>query len=549
MANSYPFSRRRFVAAAGGAVAGLVTGPALFGTDGARAVPDAAGQAPLPADLFTLGVASGEPAPDGVVLWTRLAPRPTTGGGMPDRVVPVTWEVAEDERFQRVRRRGVEPAVPRLGHAVHAEIGGLRPGREYFYRFRCGGQVSPVGRTRTAPAPGARVDRLRFAFASCQDFQAGLYTAYQHLAAEDLAFVAFLGDYIYESRPNPLTIRRHEGTDEPYSLADYRNRHAQYKSDRDLQAAHAAAPWIVTLDDHELDNNWADEIPQDPHLQTPEAFRARRIAALQAYYEHMPLRRSSVPNGLDMRLYRRLTFGRLAAVHVLDTRQYRSDQPATLAEAEDPTRSMTGAEQERWLRRGMSRSGARWNLLANQVMWATNDRTAGPGQTFDFDNWDGYRAQRRRLLEFFGRVDNPVVLTGDRHATWVCDLRPDFDQPSTPAVGAELTGTSISSGGNPNRAAFHATYDPIKAESPHWKYIDNRRGYMVCDVTRDSLVASLRVVDTVWAPTATIATAARFQVVDGVGGIEVLDHDAAPLRTTAPAESPRYQVADDQPQR
>ncbi len=526
MANSYPFSRRRFVAVAGGAVAGLVTGPALLGTDGARAVPDAAGQVPLPADLFTLGVASGEPAPDGVVLWTRLAPRPTTGGGMPDRVVPVTWEVAEDERFHRVRRRGVEPALPRFGHAVHAEVGGLRPGREYFYRFRCGGQVSPVGRTRTAPAPGARVDRLRFAFASCQDFQAGHYTAYQHLAAEDLAFVAFLGDYIYESRPNPLAIRKHEGTDEPYSLVDYRNRHAQYKTDRDLQAAHAAAPWIVTLDDHELDNNWADEIPQDPDLQTPEAFRARRIAALQAYDEHMPLRRSSVPNGLDMRLYRRLRFGQLAAVHVLDTRQYRSDQPATLAEAEDPARTMTGAEQERWLRRGMSRKDARWNLLANQVMWATNDRTAGPGQTFDFDNWDGYRAQRRRLLEFFGRVDNPVVLTGDRHATWVCDLRPDFDQPSTPAVGAELTGTSISSGGNPNRAAFHATYDPIKAESPHWKYIDNRRGYMVCDVTRDSLVASLRVVDTVWAPTATITTAARFQVVDGVGGIEVLDHDA-----------------------
>ncbi len=548
MTLSYPFSRRRFVAAAGGAVAGLVAGPALLGPDGAHAVPDAAGHEPLPADVFTLGVASGEPEPDGVVLWTRLAPAPVAGGGMPDRAVLVLWEVAEDERFRRVRRRGVELARPRLGHSVHAEVEGLRPGREYFYRFRAGGQVSPVGRTRTAPAPGARTDGLRFAFASCQDFSAGAYTAYQHLAAEDLAFVAFLGDYIYESRPNPNAARLHEGTDEPYTLENYRNRHAQYKTDRDLQAAHAAAPWIVTLDDHELDNNWADEIPQDPHLQTPEAFRARRIAALQAYYEHMPLRRASVPRGLDMRLYRRLTFGGLVALHVLDTRQYRGDQPATLAEADDPTRSMTGDEQERWLRRGMKRSGARWNLLANQVMWATNDRAAGPAQTFDFDNWDGYRAQRRRLLEFFGQVDNPVVLTGDRHATWVCDLRPDFDQPSTPAVGAELTGTSISSGGNPNRAAFHATYDPIKAESPHWKYIDNRRGYMLCDVTRDSLVASLRVVDTVWAPTGSITTAARFQVLDGVGGIEVLDHDGPAFRT-AESEAPKYEIEDDQPQR
>jgi alkaline phosphatase D len=304
----------------------------------------------------------------------------------------------------------------------------------------------------------------------------------------------------------------------------------------------------VTLDDHEIDNNWADEIPQDPDQQSPEAFRARRIAAFQAYYEHMPLRRSSVPRGLGMRLYRRLPFGRLATVHVLDTRQYRSDQPATLEQANDPARSMTGADQERWLVHGMSTAASRWNLLANQVMWTSNDRTAGPAQTFDFDNWDGYRAQRRRMLEFFGsgRTSNPFVLTGDRHATWVCDLRPDFDDPGTPAVGAELTGTSISSGGNPDTDAFHRTYDPIKAESPHWKYIDNRRGYMLCTVTADRLEAALRVVDTVWAPTSAIRTAARFQVESGVTGVTVVSTDA-PAPAGPLVDARRYTVDDDQP--
>ena len=231
---------------------------------------------------------------------------------------------------------------------------------------------------------------------------------------------------------------------------------------------------------------------------------------------------------------------------MLDTRQYRSDQPATLAEAEDPARTMTGDEQERWLVERMRRGG-RWNLLANQAMWASNDRTAGPEQSFDCDNWDGYRAQRRRLLEFFGsgQTSNPVVLTGDRHATWICDLRPDFDDPASPVVGAELTGTSITSGGDPNPANFHARFDPIMAESPHWKYIDNRRGYVLCDLTPERLEASLRVVSTVWAPTASIATAARFVVEAGRPGVELADEEV-PATRVAPLGPPRYEVEDDQ---
>ncbi|MEW2359173.1 alkaline phosphatase D family protein [Spirillospora sp. NPDC029432] len=548
---SETFPRRRFLAtggAAGALTAGhILLGPAVVGQDGAAAAVRSYGGAPLPRGLFTLGVASGDPLPDGFVLWTRLAPRPLDGGGMPDRAVPVAWQVAEDERFRDVRAKGVAVARPESGHAVHVEVGGLRPDREYFYRFRAGGELSPAGRSRTAPRNGAVNRRLRFAFASCQNWQDGHFTAYRHLAEEDLAFVAFLGDYIYESVPRTTTIRTHEGTGEPYSLAEYRNRHAQYKTDADLQAAHAAFPWITTWDDHEVDNNWADEIPQDPAQQPREAFLARRAAAFQAYYEHMPLRRSARPHGLDLRLHRRLGFGRLATVHVLDTRQYRSDQPATLAEAEDPARTLTGKEQEKWLVGGMSRSGTRWNLLANQVMWASNDRKAGPEKVYDFDNWDGYRAQRRRMLEFFGsgRAANPVVLTGDRHATWVCDLKPDFDDPASPVVGAEITGTSISSGGDSDPVPFHRTYDPIMAESPHWKYIGNRRGYVVCDVTPARLLASLRVVSSVWTPSGTtVATAARFQVEAGRPGIGVVDRQPE-ARTLAKAAR-RYDVDDDQ---
>ncbi|MFW6693695.1 alkaline phosphatase D family protein [Streptomyces sp. MAR4 CNX-425] len=540
--------RRSVLGTGGGLALGAAAGaPALLAPSTATAAERSGTADRLPAGLFTLGVASGDPLPDGVVLWTRLAPDPLAGGGMPGRPVPVQWQVSDTPSFTRIRRRGAALARPEHGHSVHVEVHGLRPDREYWYRFRAGRETSPAGRTRTAPAAHAHPRNLRFLFASCQNWQDGYFTAWHHAAQEDVDFVAFLGDYIYESVPRDTTVRRHEGTGEPYSLTEYRNRHAQYRGDVHLQAAHAHAPWIVTLDDHEIDNNWADEIPQDPGKQTPEAFRARRVAALQAYWEHMPLRRTSMPDGLDMQLYRSVRYGDLATVHVLDTRQYRSDQITSIEESEDPARSITGAEQERWLVRGMERSGARWNLLANQLMWAQNDRTAGPEQVFDFDNWDGYRAQRRRLLEFFGsgRTENPVVLTGDRHCTWVCDLKPDFDDPASPVVGAELTGSSISSGGDSDPAAFHARYDPIMAESPHWKYIDNRRAYVLCDVTRERMTASLRTVDTVWRPEGTRATtSAEFVVEAGRPGVTVAStpEAARPMRL---AER-RYDVDDDQ---
>ena len=526
-------TRRDLLAVAGLATGLIATRPtAALGASTAptfRAAGSGVGRR-LPSGLFALGVASGDPLPDGIVLWTRLAPRPVEGGGMPNRAVQVEWELAEDDRFTRVSARGVETARSDRAHSVHADVRGLTPARPYFYRFRAGGEISPTGRTLTAPAPDASPRHLRYAFASCQNYQDGYFGALAHLAEEpDLAFVAFLGDYIYETAPHPRAVRVHEGDGEPVTLSDYRNRHGQYRSDPDLQAAHAAHPWIVTIDDHEVDNNWAGAIPQDPRSQSPAAFRARRIAAFEAYYEHVPLRRTSVPHGPDIRLYRRMRFGDLATLYVLDTRQYRSDRPTTLAQAEDPSRTMTGPAQERWLIAGMSNSDTRWNLLANQVMWAQNGRRAGPAVSFDLDNWDGYRVQRRRLLEFFGSgaTRNPVVLTGDRHRTWVCDLKPDFDDPRSPVVGAEITGTSISSGGDEDNTLFHAVYDPIMAQSPHWKYIDARRGYLVGDLFADRMEAALRTVDTVRRRDGTtVTTAARFVVEDGRPGVTV-DHSDA----------------------
>jgi alkaline phosphatase D len=349
-------NRRTFIVLGGSTAA--VAATTLSQSAWATVAPTVA-QARLLADPFTLGVASGDPRPDSVVLWTRLAPNPLDGGGMPDSRVPVDWQVATDEQFTQVVKDGTTTAIPDSAHSVHVDVQGLQPGHDYFYRFRVDDHISLAGRTRTAPPVGSSLSNLRWAFASCQNFQDGFYTAYDHLAAEDLAFVAFLGDYIYESTPNLNAVRTHEGTGEPLSLVDYRNRHARYRSDASLQAAHAAHPWIVTLDDHEIDNNWADDIPQDPDQQTPEAFRARRIAAFQAYYEHMPVRRSSLPDGPDMQIYRRLDFGDLVRVSVLDTRQYRSDQVPTEQEANDPSRSMTGDAQESWLRGGLRSSDAR----------------------------------------------------------------------------------------------------------------------------------------------------------------------------------------------
>jgi alkaline phosphatase D len=357
------------------------------------------------ADPFQLGVASGDPTASGVVLWTRLAPKPLEGGGAPAEDIAVAWQVAEDEQMKKVVRDGTTVASPDWGHSVHVEVDGLAPDRWYWYQFKAGEAVSPQGRTRTFPAAETSAGRLRLAFASCQHYEMGLYTAYEHMAKEDLDVVAHLGDYIYEGSATQNKVRQHNSR-EIETLEEYRNRHALYKTDAHLQAAHAACPWLVTWDDHEFDNNCAGDISEEANVQ-PADFLKRRAHAYQAYYEHMPLRRSSLPKGPDMLLYRQLSFGSLVNLLVLDTRQYRSDQPCgdgnkpQCAEALREDRSLLGNAQEKWLCDQLALSRAKWNLLAQQVMMARVDRVPGESIAYSMDQWPGYEANRRRLLKYF----------------------------------------------------------------------------------------------------------------------------------------------------
>ena len=477
----------------------------------------------IPDTVFTLGVASGDPVPDGVVLWTRLAPDPLHGGGMPEETVAVRWEVFADDSLTTPVRSGTVSANPELGHAVHVELEGLEPARWYWYRFHAGDETSPVGRTRTAAAPGSPVDRVRFAFVSCQHYEQGLYTAYEHLAAEDLDLVFHLGDYIYENGGISGRTRRHPGR-EIRSLEDYRNRYALYRLDPLLQVAHAAFPFVVTWDDHEVDNNYASAVPEDD--QPVDAFLARRANAYQAYYEVMPLRASAMPRGPDMRLYRVLDVGTLARFYVLDTRQYRSDQPCgdgikrLCQGVYDPGATMLGAEQEQWLAAAFAASEARWNALAQQVPVGRSDRDEGPGVETSMDKWPAYKAAHDQLLGAFasGRVTNPVVLTGDVHTNWVYDLRTDFGDPSLPVVGTEFVGTSISSGGDGGDGAERRA--AMMSHQPHLKYFNAERGYARCEVTPDRWTSDFRTVPYVTRPGAPIRTRATFVVENGRAGAQ-----------------------------
>lgn len=469
---------------------------------------------------FTLGIGSGDPSPSGVVLWTRLALDPLNGGGMPPEPIRVGWEIASDDQMKVVLRKGEATARPEWAHAVHVEVDGLAPNRWYWYRFHAGSDASPIGRTRTLPARGAAVDTLRFSFVSCQNYEMGYFTALQHAAKDDVDLLFHLGDYIYENSATDGRTRRHLGS-EPTTLDEYRNRYAQYRMDPDLQAAHAAFPWIVTPDDHEVDNNYAGAISElgDP----PGVFLQRRAAAYRAYYEHMPLARASVPRGPSMRLYRSFSYGALAAFFVLDTRQFRTDQPcgdriqAPCEASFDPAATMMGRAQEQWLFDGLHRSSAGWNILPQQVMMAKVDRTAGPGERYSMDQWPGYEADRTRLLTFLGarQPRNPIVLTGDIHDNWVNDLTAGRDERS-PVVATELVGTSVSSGGDGQD--MPAAMAGILAENPFVKFYNSQRGYVRCAVTTDRLQADYRVVEYVSRPDAPVITRASFVVENGHPG-------------------------------
>lgn len=484
---------------------------------------------PFSQNPFTLGVASGYPTPGGVVLWTRLAPEPLAGGGMPPAAVEVGWEIAADEAFRRIVRSGKEIATADWAHSVHAEAAGLEPERPYFYRFHAGGVVSPVGRLRTAPAENTPLGRLRFAFASCQQYEQGYYAAYRHMADDDLDFVVHLGDYVYESSWGRNHVRSH-GTPEPITVEEYRNRYALYKGDANLQAAHAAHPWLVTWDDHEVDNDYANDRSQD--LDPPALFLKRRAAAYRAYYEHMPLPKWAQPQGAGMRLYCRWAFGALAQFYLLDGRQYRSHQACpredrggsnTVAaedcrERLDPERTFLGKSQERWLADGLRASSARWNVIAQQTLMAQSDRKPGEGQAFWTDGWDGYPLARRRLLRAIEepRVANPVVIGGDVHMSVVADLKTDFDDPRAPVVATEFVGTSISSQGLPRRRV-----EGWLTDSPHIKYANpTRRGYTVAELSVRRCQVYLRTLDDVKDPQSGIRTLRSYAVEDGKPGAQ-----------------------------
>lgn len=481
-------------------------------------------------DPFQLGVASGDPTPTGVVLWTRLAPKPLEGGGMPHHPMAVQWRIATDDRMDRIVHRGAVLAVPELGHSVHVEVDGLEPGRWYWYQFKVGNEYSPIGRTRTASAFGS-TNNLNFAFVSCQHFANGFYYGHRHLAQENLDFAVHLGDYIYEGASTSAIGRAHLPTHEITSIEDYRIRHAQYRSDPDLQAVHAAFPWIMTWDDHETENDYAGfapENPADPADNQPD-FASRRARAYQVYYEHMPLRAGQFPSGPFLQLYRRLQFGNLLQVNVLDTRQYRSARaPANCLLTEringycpsalDPSRTIEGFDQQAWLIDGLGRSTASWNLLANQVPFAPNDTNADPAiRTFGGEKWDGYPADRQKLLDFIAsrNLVNTVVITGDVHQNFVRNVPPDHIRLDAEPVATEFVGTSISTGGDRTLSTVFGG----NANNPHLRFQNNHHGYVRCSVSRDLWRTDYRVIPSViQTDDGGISTLASFVVEKGRAG-------------------------------
>jgi alkaline phosphatase D len=482
---------------------------------------------PLPGYPFSLGVASGDPLPNGISLWTRLAPEPfANGGGMPPKDIAVQWQVASDRRFRRVVKSGTAAAVPELAHSVHVDVRGLDPGRGYFYRFLTSADESPVGRTRTAPAAGADVSGLKFAFASCQKWDDGFYSPYRHMADEDVELVIHLGDYIYEYGVGSGGVRNANLPaslgKECVTLERYRQQHALYKTDGDLQEAHRLFPWAVTWDDHEVANDYSGIYPE--FADTSPSFLKRRAAAYQAWFEHMPVPLSTKPAPEETRIYRQIRYGNIAEFNILDTRQYRTDNPCgdgeqpPCAAGLDPSATMTGAAQETWLLGNLERSSARWNVIAQGVLMGQLKHDADGGRFWN-DSWDGWPGQRQRILQHVADagVSNPVVITGDWHSTFVNDLKADYKDENAPVVATEFVGTSISSNGD--CICYGPYYGPMIPFNPDIKFFDgDRRGYVVCTLDHEEWRTDLRIVSTVSRPDAPVETFKSFVVEDGVPG-------------------------------
>lgn len=538
--------RRHFFELSGLASVAAITGTAATAPRAAHAR-----RARFTSYPFTLGVTSGDPLPDGVVLWTRLAPEPLDGGGMPNATVDVHWQVAADEGFKLIVKQGVTQAEPDLAHSVHVEVSGLQPARDYYYRFQAGREISPVGRTRTAPLAGIEPATFSFAFASCQQYEHGYFTAYTHMADEDIDLIVHLGDYIYEypvgeyEAPSGL-VRRHHGG-KPMDLDEFRTRHAQYNTDTDLQAARAHAPWLVTWDDHEVENNYAGD--HSEFGQGASAFLRRRAAAYQAYYEHQPVRKAAVPKGPYAHIYRGLDIGRLVSFSVLDTRQYRDRQPQNddfpqgpSAERSATSRTMMGAKQEKWLIDRLASSRARWNVLANQTLFSQVDLHPGTGREYSGDCWDGYPANRKRIMDALveHNVANPVVITGDAHISYASDIKKNFDDEDSDTIGVEFLGTSISSDGDGADKAQDS--DAILAANPHLKFFSDFRGYVRCRADASGFQADYRLVPRVSKKDAPVYTRASYRTLEGDPGLFKVGGEPIPKRETNTDVADQYWI-------
>ncbi len=472
-------------------------------------------------DPFTLGVASGEPGGDGFVIWTRLAPDGATLAGP----VAVDWVVAEDEKLTRIAAQGRFTATAEDAHSVHVEVRSLLPDRWYWYRFTAGGAASPVGRTRTMPVPGVGMQRLTVALTSCQRWEQGYYAAWRDVAALGHDLVLFTGDYIYERTAQRGVVRQTTLT-EAVDLAGYRARYMLCKRDPQLQAAHAACPWIVTWDDHEVANDYAGSVSET--RADPVQFRLRRAAAYRAFWEHMPLSPFRRPVGPDMSLYRAFAFGDLAAIQVLDGRQYRDAQPcprpgragsrvaaaAECPDLDDPARTMLGPPQEQWLAAQLRRSTTRWNLVTQQTLVSPFNRGTAAAPRWWTDGWDGYPAARDRLLADIAAsgAANPLILGGDMHAFFIADAA---RRPGGPVVAAEVVGGAISSLGEPMSA--WARHLPV---NPQLRFVDpEHRGYARIVLTRGGADITLRSVTDIASAASPVTDLARFRVEAGRAGV------------------------------
>jgi alkaline phosphatase D len=463
---------------------------------------------------FTLGVASGYPKDNSVVLWTRLAPDPLRGGGMGNAGdINIQLEIASDPNFAAIVQRTQAVAEARYAHSVHHLLTGLQPNTHYYYRFSYQGYTA-AGLTQTA---GNRED-VRFVFVNCQNLQEGFYPVYRDIAQDkSLDLVIHLGDYIYDSAPAPGGPRQYR-TNAPVDLATFRNRHADYGMDKDLQAARSQHPWIVTWDDHEVENDYAGT----NSWYNQAAFAKRRAGSYQAYYEHMPLPPRFLQSKPfeNVNLYGKISYGDLLQFLIMDTRQYRTLQPCgdkltDCPERYEPKNDILGPEQEAWLLSNLSAESPQWNILANSIFMLEYDHNPG----YYMDGWDGYVHSRARLFQhlYDNKVPNPIVISGDIHAAWVTDLKynPDFPleafkRGDSLTIATEFIGTSVTS---ILSSGWINTYRRALPNNPHVKYFDERPGgYARCTVTPETFRAEYKLAQNVTDRLSPVKTVATFDV-------------------------------------